>query len=536
MKTESPFHEININVNNVKDILEVVLKSYADNPVFCFKRENEVSRKYKEEFYLDVKQIGNVFHNMFEKGSHIALLGKTSYEWLACYFGIMNSENVVIPLDRELPNDELREVVEFSDAVCILYDDSCLEKIRFLEKCLKQSVKYISIQPIEGQKCVWDIVDAIKNTGVWEGEPKASDVAEIVFTSGTTGKSKGCMITHGNLACNAMNCSRLIQLTNKDRALSILPVSHTFEISAGILTPLCCGVTICINESLKYLVPNMLNYRPTVMTVVPLIVETFYKNIWREIKKYKKLKRTKLIMNLTWLLYKCHIDIRRRVFSPIIDRFGGELRVLVVGGAYMEPRIIKDFAKLGITIIQGYGITECAPVVSSNTDKLIKYNSVGKVVNNTRVKIVDGEILVKGPIVMKGYYKNKQATEEAFDEGWFKTGDLGYLDSDDYLYITGRKKNLIILNNGENISPEYLERKILLLSYVKEVVVSERDGKIQAEVLLDTESEEANERIAEDIVKLNKKMPDYMKIANIFIRKEEFEKTSTSKIKRNVKG
>ena len=241
-------------------------------------------------------------------------------------------------------------------------------------------------------------------------------------------------------------------------------------------------------------------------------------------------------MNLTWLLYKCHIDIRRRVFSPIIDRFGGELRVLVVGGAYMEPRIIKDFAKLGITIIQGYGITECAPVVSSNTDKLIKYNSVGKVVNNTRVKIVDGEILVKGPIVMKGYYKNKQATEEAFDEGWFKTGDLGYLDSDDYLYITGRKKNLIILNNGENISPEYLERKILLLSYVKEVVVYERDGKIQAEVLLDTESEGANERIAEDIVKLNKKMPDYMKIANIFIRKEEFEKTSTSKIKRNVKG
>lgn len=293
---------------------------------------------------------------------------------------------------------------------------------------------------------------------------------------------------------------------------------------------------ICINESLKYLVPNMLNYRPTVMAVVPLIVETFYKNIWREIKKYKKLKRTKLIMNLTWLLYKCHIDIRRRVFSPIIDRFGGELRVLVVGGAYMEPRIIKDFAKLGITIIQGYGITECAPVVSSNTDKLIKYNSVGKVVNNTRVKIVDGEILVKGPIVMKGYYKNKQATEEAFDEGWFKTGDLGYLDSDDYLYITGRKKNLIILNNGENISPEYLERKILLLSYVKEVVVYERDGKIQAEVLLDTESEGANERIAEDIVKLNKKMPDYMKIANIFIRKEEFEKTSTSKIKRNVKG
>jgi long-chain acyl-CoA synthetase len=368
----------------------------------------------------------------------------------------------------------------------------------------------------------------------WTGQPKEDDLAEIVFTSGTTGKSKGCMITHGNLAWNAMNGSSYTYLTTKDSTMSVLPINHTLEITAGILTPMCCGVTICINDSLKYLSRNLLLYQPQCMIVVPLIVETLHKNIWREIEKTGQHRKVRAAMKIARFLYQCHIDIRRKLFAGILEGLGGNLRLLVGGGAYIEPEIIKDFEAWGINIVQGYGITECAPVVACNTDRYKKYDSVGKIVTGCEVKIVEDEIRVKGPIVMKGYYKNPEATEEAFDGEWFKTGDLGYLDSDNYLYITGRKKNLIILPNGENVSPEELEQKIMRFPYVKEVVVSEKDGQIQAEVFLDKEVQDAEQKIKGDITLLNKSLPNYKKIARTVVREQEFEKTTTRKIKRNL--
>jgi len=533
MRTEHPFYEVEHEFATARDVVEVVLKTYQDNPVFRYKQGAEVKEKSKEEFVTDVRRIGQVLHEMFVKGSHIALLGKTSYEWLSCYFAIMNSENVAIPLDKELSKEDLLELIDFADTACLIYDGDYQDVADYFKGNAARKIEYICMRENTCDKCLAELLNACSEKVEWIGEPAKDDVAEIVFTSGTTGKSKGCMITHGNLACNAMNGKSFVYLTPQDSALSILPINHALEIAAGIMTPFSNGVTICINDSLKYLAKNLLFFKPSAMVVVPLVMETLHKNIWREIAKQKRTGKVRLAMKAVWLLYQCHIDVRRKVFGQILDKLGGRLHLLVVGGAYIETKLIKDFETWGITVVQGYGITECAPVISCNTDRYRKFDSAGKVVTGCEVMLVEDEIRVKGPIVMKGYYKNSEATEEVFEDGWFKTGDLGRMDKENFLYITGRKKNLIILPNGENVSPEELEQRILRIPYVKEVVVAERDGLIQAEVFLDEELEpEAAHKIEEDIRALNKGLPAYKRIAKVSVRENEFEKTTTRKIKR----
>ena len=454
MKTEYPFYEITYELETVKDVVAVILKTYKSNPVFRYKQGQEILEKSKEEFVTDVGRIGQMLHERFRKGSHIALLGKTSYEWISCYFAIMNSENIVVPLDKDLPSEQLLELITFADTDCLIYDREYHDVAKCIKEHTENKIKYICMQEYKQDEWLWKIVGEVDNHNKWLGSPHKDDVAEIVFTSGTTGKSKGCILTHGNLAWNAMNGQSFVNMTEQDSVMSILPINHALEIAAGIMTPLCCGVTICINDSLKYISKNLRLFRPSGIVVVPLIIETLYKNIWREIEKQKKTRIMKMAMKLSWLLYHCHIDIRKKLFSQIWDQLGGRLRMMVVGGAYMDPKMIKAFEAWGITIVQGYGITECAPIISSNTDRYRKYTSVGKIVTGSEVKIADEEIWVRGPIVMKGYYKNPQETSQVFEDEWFKTGDMGYLDRDNYLYITGRKKNLIILPNGENFSHE----------------------------------------------------------------------------------
>lgn len=534
MKTEYPFYAVEHEFTTVKDVVEVVLKTYQDNPVFRYKQGKEIKEKSKEQFVTDVRRLGQMFHEMFPKGSHIALVGKTSYEWLTSYFAIMNSENVTIPLDKELSREDLLELIDFADTDCLIYDKAYQDVADYIKECSAKERMLICMQECTNEKCLEELMKEYGKADSWIGNPDKDDVAEIVFTSGTTEKSKGCMITHGNLAWNAMNGKSFVYLTPQDSALSILPINHALEIAAGIMTPFSSGVTICINDSLKYLARNLQVYKPSAMVVVPLVMETLYKNIWREIEKQNKAKKVRLAMKVAWLLYRCHIDVRRKLFAQILDNLGGNLHLLVVGGAYIEPSLIKDFETWGITVVQGYGITECAPVISCTTDRYRKFDSAGKVVTGCEVKTVEDEIWVKGPITMKGYYKNPEATKEVFEDGWFKTGDLGRLDKDNFLYITGRKKNLIILPNGENVSPEELEQKILRIPYVKEVVVAEKAGLIQAEVFLDKEQEPGAElRIEEDIKVMNKTLPNYKKVAKVVVREKEFEKTTTRKIKRN---
>ncbi len=534
MKTEYPFHEIKHEFHTVQDVVNVTAETFGENPVFRYKQGKDIVEKSKTEFISDVNLLGALFHRMFPQSSHLAVLGKTSYEWITCYLAAMNSENVSVPLDKELPPEDLVELILFSDSVCLMYDKEYEDVAELVKSKAEVGVDCICMQQMNGKRNLPELLSGLNKDNLWIGQPKEEDIAEIVFTSGTTGKSKGCMITHRNLAWNAMNGSSYTYLTNEDSTMSILPIHHTLEITAGMLTPMSCGVTICINDSLKYLSKNLLVYQPSCMIVVPLVIETLYKTIWKEIENQKQGKKVRIAMKIARFLYRCHIDVRRKLFQPILSQLGGNLRLLVGGGAYIEPKIIKDFEAWGINIVQGYGITECAPVVACNTDRYKKYDAVGKIVTGCQVKIVEDEIWVKGPIVMQGYYKEPEKTSEVFEDGWFKTGDLGYLDQDNFLYITGRKKNLIILPNGENVSPEELEQKIMQFKYVKEVVVSEKEGQIQAEVFLDKETEvEAEQKIKEDINLLNKFLPNYKKIARTVVREQEFEKTTTRKIKRN---
>lgn len=532
MKTEYPFYDIENEFETVKDVVYFVQKAFADNPVFRYKEGGNIVDKSKQDFIRDLELVQNFYHIRFGKGSHIAVLGKTSYEWVVSHFAVMCSENVAVPLDKELPAEELVELIKFADAECLVFDKDYVGVAKQVREVL--GISCICMQDAEGFENMPNLLEQMDKSALWTGNPEPDDIAEIVFTSGTTGKSKGVMLTHKNLAWNAMNARSYVYLTNQYSTMSILPINHTLENSVGMLAPFANGVTICINDSLKYITRNLQVYRPECMIAVPLVVETFYKTIWREIEKQGKASLIKVAMFFAGLLYKCHIDVRRKIFAQILNQLGGNFRLLVVGGAFLETQMIKDFETWGIDVVQGYGITECAPVVTCNTDRYKKYASVGKVVNGCEVKIVDGEVWVKGPIVMKGYYKNAEATSEVFDGKWFKTGDLGYLDKDNFLYLTGRRKNLIILPNGENVSPEELEQKIMRIPYVKEVVVSEADGMILAEVFLDKETEpDAENKIQGDINLLNKTLPNYKKIAKTVVREQEFEKTTSRKIKRN---
>lgn len=529
-ETKFPFYPIQHELKTVKDIVRVTQKTYKDNPVFRYKDGKAIVEKNKDQFLQDVQNMEQLLHALFEKHSHIGLIGKTSYMWVTSYFAIMSSENIAVPFDKELPQTDLLELMEFADLNCLLFDKAYGELAQMAHERL--GIDCICIHEVDSRNLP-SLLQEEKYDKDWSGTPTPDDVAEIVFTSGTTGKSKGCMITHRNLAVNAMNGSSYVQINHEDSTLSILPINHALEITAGMCTPMCCGVTICINDSLKYLNKNLLLFKPQCMIAVPMVIETFHKTIWREITKQKKETKVRIAMVFIRVLYKLGIDIRRKTFAEILEKLGGNLRLLIVGGAYVNPKIIKEYEAWGINVVQGYGITECAPVVSCNTDRKKKYKSVGKVVTDCEVKISEGEILVSGPIVMKGYYKDQAATDSVFENGWFKTGDLGYLDHENYLYITGRKKNLIILPNGENISPEELELKISSIPYIKEVVVSEQEGVIQAEVFLDEEMNyNARNDVFHDIDAIGRKLPNYKKIARVVIREDEFEKTTTRKIKR----
>ena len=571
-QTEFPFYEPVVDLKTIRDIINNIPKVYKSQSVFRWHEGEEIKEKFGKQFPCDVKRFGRYLNFLpEEKGLyqnketgkfHIAILGATSYEWFVTYFGTMCSGNVVVPLDRELSSKELLERMQFADVQILFHDRKFNE---FAESAMAHGIVCICLQtiwqmntPMEKEEAGSDTDKATKGTEKSEADTESEgwstplspdEIAEIIFTSGTTGKSRAVVLTHGNLAADTMHASRCVRLSGTDRMLSVLPIHHALEMTAGIFTPMCSGVTICINESLRQMSRNMKRFSPTVMIVVPLIVETMYKTVWREAEKKGKSAQLRRMMELAGILYACHIDIRRWLFRDLLAQFGGELRMLVGGGAYIEPELIREFAVWGINIVQGYGITECSPIVSCNTDRYKKLESVGKVFPGCEAKIIDGEIWVKGAIVMREYYHDPEATAEVFSDEWFRTGDLGRIDEDGFLYLTGRKKNLIILANGENVSPEELERKLSQIPGVEEVLVSDMGGVIGAEIYagdnnlrawnlenpsedLQEEQEQIRHRIEEEIKKLNLTLPAYQRIAKVVFRNTEFEKTATKKIKR----
>ncbi len=525
----------------LKDIVLYGAEKGQDKKQYMFYNfDNEVETKTFRQMHYDTKGLGQYLDSVGMKGKKIAILSENSYYWITCYYSIITGTNVAIPLDPKLPFEELAELMVRSKCDAIYYSDEFAGAVELMKKTDGVVLQeYIRIEDF------YDIIEkgqAMLKAGArcyLEDTVKPEDLAVIVFTSGTTGKSKGVMLSHRNIATDVITSCRVL---TGGHAIGFLPLHHAFSWVSALFSGTLITEYGFICRSIKDIQKDLATYHPQNFAAVPLAVETIYKKIWYTAKKNGKEDVLKKGLKISGFLQKFGIDIRRKLFKEIIDNLGGELEVIICGGAYLDEKYEKGMYDFGIQIINGYGITECSPAVTCNRLDNFKFGSAGVPLPCNEIKINDpdedgvGEIYVRGSNVMMGYYDDPEATAEAFDGDWFKTGDYGYIDKDGFLFFRGRKKNLIVLSNGKNVSPEEIEDKLSTIDYVKEVVVYEENNFITAEFFLDTVSTpDAKERIKNDVNEINKKMPMYKQVARVKTRDTEFPKTTTLKILRNYK-
>lgn len=500
---------------NLKELLTDVAELYGERDAYRYKdKKNIINKKYKE-LLDDSMAFSNVLKSFDLLGKHIAVIGATSYEWIVTYFGTVNSNSVIVPIDKELPADDIAELLNRADVSALVYDkltydriDSIIEQCSGIQYFIDMSAENSSDKAMAFSELLKD------NAGTFDVEIDNDKMCSILFTSGTTGKSKGVMLSHTSLADNA-TCMDMGEEVGTI-SLSVLPIHHAYCFTCDILACLCRGVTCCFNDSIMRLVKNINLFKPNIILLVPMIIESLY-------YKMKELSRV-------------NPQVPKKVIANQI--FGEDLHTIYSGGAYLNPKLIVEFAEFGIQLVQGYGMTEFSPRISANMRNYSKLNSVGVLIPGAEAKIEDGEILVKGKSMMLGYYKDEIATNETICDGWLKTGDLGYIDEDNFVFITGRKKNLIILANGENVSPEELENKFNGWLVAKELMIYSDDGKIVVEIFPNddyvkamniTNVEYALDKKTEEV---NADLPLYKRITKTIVRTEEFEKTSSGKIKR----
>lgn len=461
-------------------------------------------REYSESFSRAVCALG-------EQGSHLAVIGNTSYHWLTAYLGIVNAKSVAVPLDASLPAEELCELMDRADVTALVLDE-CRMDVGETARSRCPKLKHLISMQKEAHGDGWLSMEQLlrENAGAFDEEPEPDQLCTIMFTSGTTGKSKGVMLTHRNLAENA-TCLDM-KIPARTVILSVLPIHHAYCLSMDILKGLSLGSVICINDSLMRVAKNIKLFQPNMILMVPLMIETFA----------KKLEEVSMLPAAI---------VRSQVF-------GKQFHTICSGGAYLDPAYIDLFERYGITILQGYGMTECSPVISTTVSWNIRKESVGQLLPNCEAKVVDHELWVRGSSVMQGYYKMPEETAETLTDGWLHTGDLGYVDEEGFVYLTGRKKNLIITKNGENVSPEELENRLSQERLVQEVLVRENQGVIEAEIYPDYEYvkkkhiHEIREKLQQIIDDYNQTAPVYKRIYSLKVRETEFEKTTSRKIKR----
>ncbi len=540
--------------DSIKDMLHKAVKKTPDKVLFKFKQNKEVKDVTFTEFLGDVNALGTAIYDLGIKETHVAMLGTNSYKWLNVYLTVLLSNNVFVPIDKELAFGDIINVLNQSDSTVLFYDKKYEKNIKEnLDKL--PNIKYFIGLSREEKEDNFLSFDEVLSTGrklldggkteYTDNENDVKSLKMIVYTSGTTGLAKGVMLSEHNL----MSCVYwgLRRATIFTKCLSVLPYNHTYEAVAGILVAIYKNVTICINESLKAVLKNLQLYKPDYIYLVPAFAELFYKKIWAGIEEQGKTTLIKTAIKVSNALLKIGIDVRRKLFAEIHKQFGGELREIVCGGAPIRAEVGKFFNDIGVVLLNGYGISECSPLVSVNPFYFNDSATVGFPLECVEINIAEadadgiGEICVKGDIVMMGYYKQPEVTAEVLSEdGWFKTGDYGKLNEYGQLIITGRKKNLIVLDNGKNIFPEEIEEHIQAIPYVKEVIVYGVkneigiEDRIAAEVYLDPEeADEVKAKIRADITEATAELPTYKKISEIVIRDVEFEKTTTNKIRRN---
>lgn len=498
--------------STIREILVYAAEKFGDGDAIRYKVKKDVTEsKSYTQLKADSESFSKVLEELGENGHHIAVTGMTSYPWLVTYFGTVNSGSVAVPLDVSLPAEEMCELIDRADVTVFVFDEIRKDVAAIVkERCPK--LKYlISMQKETGDEeslSFWELLK--KQDGSYAFMPQPDSLCTIMFTSGTTGKSKGVMLTHRNMAENA-TCLDM-KIAERTVILSVLPIHHAYCLSMDILKGISLGSIICINDSLLRVAKNIKLFKPNMILMVPLMIETMA----------KKLEEASLLPPKI---------VKHQVF-------GEQFHTICSGGAYLNPAYIDLFAKYGITILQGYGMTECAPVISTTISWDIRKDSVGQLLPNCEAKSVDGELWVRGSSVMQGYYKMPEETAEALQDGWLRTGDLGYVGEDNFVYLTGRKKNLIITKNGENVSPEELENKLGEQRLVQEILVRENEGVIEAEIFPDYDyvKKKRIKDIPGELQKViddyNKTAPAYKKIYSLKVRETEFEKTPSKKIKR----
>lgn len=551
----------------VTDLLQLVrtgAECFGEKDIYVYQENKQEKHLSYRENYERVLWFGTALCHYDLAGKKIAVVGDTHPSYMTAFFATIASNSTIVPLDKDLNDDALIDYMNIAEVSAVIYTASFNRRlINYADRL--PTVKYFIPIIDEGEDCAKDNVIAFNelleigrmlyeggNTAFTDIEPDLDHLAAILFTSGTTGTSKGVMLTHRNFvaATNGSDQS-MTQFNRKNVFVDCLPMNHSYEITCGQLAIQNLGATMVINDSIKNVLRNFVKYKPNALMLVPLYVETMYKKIWSEIDKKGMKKKVRTAMKISDALLKVGIDMREKFFSQITGALGGNLKIIVVGGAPMRPEIISDFRSFGIYILEGYGITECSPLVAVNRLGSERPHSVGPAVECCQVRIdkqpgeETGEIVVKGENVMVGYYNNPEATAAVFtDDGWFKTGDIGYMDKDGYIYITGRKKNVIILSNGKNVFPEEIEEHLSDRSdVIGESVVLGRPNASGETVITaviypnpdfskDKTKEEVEAAVRAAVTEVNKSLPVYKQVRDTELRDTEFEKTTTRKIKR----
>lgn len=555
---------------SVTDLRQLVVTSaerYAEKDLYLYSRNKEkFSYKYKD-LLNNMNYLGTAFMKLGIMGGTVAVIGDSHPMYFTTYYATVNGNGIIIPLDKELADDEIVNFLNLANADAIVYNESFNNRIAKYADRLPNIKYFIPIyadteKEVNDRTRSMDEVLALGKEALDAGETGYLDVeidrekcCAIIFTSGTTGTSKGVMLSQKNLAfATNSSCVTMSFMTCHTSLLSVLPPNHTYEMTCGHLAATNKGMTSYLNESLKYVTKNLAAFKPTTLTLVPLFVETFHKRIWDNIKAKGMEKKVRLVIKLSKVL---PLKTRKKIFGEILSALGGRLEYIVCGGAPIDKQIIKDFRAFGIRVLEGYGITECSPLVAVNIAGHERFGSVGWAVDGCKVKIDPeegqmqgkyqiGEILVKGDNVMLGYYNNPEATAEVFTEdGWFRTGDYGYIDDQDYIFITGRKKNIIILSNGKNIYPEEIEGYLAHIDMIKECVVVGQEnasGEVVITALVYPDPDKREGRSDEEILsaikseinEVNKKLPVFKQVRDVVLRDTEFEKTTSRKIKRHT--
>ena len=560
-----PIHKP-IKYTDLKDMLKKTGEMYADRPAYMFKTEKEGVFKEitHKEFREDINALGTKLIEMGLKDKRIAVISENRYEWGIVYLAVVTGAGVIVPLDKSLPDNEIENLIIRSEVEAIFYSKKYDNIMKQIKEKNNTKIKYFISMDLEKEEnevySEYELIAEGKklvsngNKEFLNAKIDAEKMSIMLFTSGTTAMSKAVMLSHKNICANLMDISSVIKIDQNDIFLSFLPLHHTFECTVGFLYPISKGGCIAFCEGIRHIAENIKEYKITAMISVPILFESMYKKVIKGIEKKGKLEQVQKGIKISKFLLKFGIDIRKKIFKEIHDNLGGKVRLFVAGGAALEKKKKKGFNDLGFTMYQGYGLTESSPVIAAEDDKYRRLGSIGKAFPSLEVKLEDvnqegvGELLARGPSIMLGYYNNEEATKETITEdGWLRTGDLAKIDKDGFIFISGRKKFVIVLKNGKNIYPEEIETLINKVEGIKESFVygkPEDDGdyKICAKIVYDEELveevfrtrdlKELEEKIWKEIKKINKTMPAYKYIREISITNKELIKTTTQKIKR----